>query len=535
MKSISHIGDAAYDSYENQRHRPCLADTRVELLRKITDWAISNSSQYIFWLKGRAGTGKSTIALTIAQSLDKQGALASFFFKRGGGDLAQSRKVISTIAFQLAIRSKLFGKFVCDALQESPNLGGSASLSQQYEKLLVRPLQQARHSEPHLPSFIIVLDALDECDDIKDVRLLLSLLGNTQKMAGLGLRVLMTSRPEIPIRFGFRSMEHIAYHEIALHNVPRAIVDKDIQSFVTYELAQIKTERSLADPWPGDDKISIITSRADGLFIYAATVCRYVNGPWQVSASRRLEQVCQGSAANHKSTESLDTMYLIVLDSSMRGDFSADEAEEAGMHLRQVVGSIILLFDNLSATELARLLFPSVANGGTLVQDTLDSLHAVFEVPEDLCKPVQILHLSFRDFLVDSARCPDIRFQINQQQVHHNLLSHCLDLMERSLQQNMCQLPGPGYLVDEISEASLSQYLPLGLQYACRHWTGHAEQGQVPLTDNSPVHNFLRQCWPYWLEIMGLIQKIPEAISMTNQLKSLIQVSKINESIQTRF
>ena len=351
-------------------------------------------------------------------------------------------------------------------------------------------------------------------------------------MAGLGFRVLMTSRPENPIRFGFRNMEHIAYHETALHDVPRAIVDKDIQVFITYELAQIKTERNLADRWPGDDKISIITSRADGLFIYAATVRLYVNGPRQVSASRRLEQVCQGSAANHKSMEALDKMYSMVLDSSMRGDFSADEAEEVGTRLRQVVGSVILLFDNLSAKDLTRLLFPSVADGGILVQDTLDSLHAVFDVPEDLSKPIQILHLSFREFLVDSARCPDIRFQINQQQEHRDLLGHCLSLMKRSLQQNICQLPGPGCLVDEISEAALSQYLPLGLRYTCHHWTSHAEQGLVSLSDNSPIHNFLRQFWPYWLEVMGLIRKIPEAINMMNQLKSLMKVGTITEFIE---
>ena len=28
--------------------------------------------------------------------------------------------------------------------------------------------------------------------------------------------------PETPIRLGFQQMEHIAYYELALHNVPRA-------------------------------------------------------------------------------------------------------------------------------------------------------------------------------------------------------------------------------------------------------------------------------------------------------------------------
>jgi hypothetical protein len=48
LKTISHIGAAEYRSKENQRHQSCLTNTRVDLLREITDWAICNSSQYIF-------------------------------------------------------------------------------------------------------------------------------------------------------------------------------------------------------------------------------------------------------------------------------------------------------------------------------------------------------------------------------------------------------------------------------------------------------------------------------------------------------
>jgi hypothetical protein len=59
------------------------------------------------------------------------------------GDLARSRRMISTIAFQLAFQSRLLGSFVCDALREDPNLGDSASLSEQYHKLLLHPLQSA--------------------------------------------------------------------------------------------------------------------------------------------------------------------------------------------------------------------------------------------------------------------------------------------------------------------------------------------------------------------------------------------------------
>ena len=527
LKTISHIGDAAFNSYENQRHRRCLPDTRVELLQEIMDWTTGNSSQYIFWLKGRAGTGKSTIALTIAQSLNQQGALsASFFFKRGGGDLARSRKTISTIVFQLAFQSGLLGGFVCDALREDPNLGDSASLSEQYHKLLLHPLQKAQKSASGSLSFVVVLDALDECDDFNDVRLLLHLLGNTQDMLGLGLRLLVTSRPEVPIRLGFQNLKHIAYHELALHDVPRAIVDRDIKLFIAYELAQIQADRGLPGSWPGDDRIQTITMRADGLFIYAATVCRFVNGPRQVNPSVRLEQVCRGSGGKHKSTDALDEMYLMILKSSMSDDFSADEEQEVTARLRHVVGSVVLLLNNLSAAELGRLLFPSASTGGAVVQDTLDSLHAILDVPKDLQKPIQMQHLSFRDFLVDRTRCSDNRFHVDQQEGHRNLLIHCLGLMAKSLMQNMCHLPSPATLVSAVSETAFRQYLPSGLTYACRYWIDHVEHGQVSLDDDGPVYTFLQQYCPFWVEVMSLIRKLPEAVGVMRKLEGFISVSE---------
>jgi hypothetical protein len=491
------------------------------------DWTTGNSSQYIFWLKGRAGTGKSTIALTIAQSLNQQGALlASFFFKRGGGDLAHSRKAISTIVFQLAFQSSLLGSFVCEALREDPNLGASASLSEQYRKLLLQPLQRAQKSAAGSLSLVVVLDALDECDDFDDVHLLLRLLGNTLDMSSLGLRLLVTSRPEVPIRLGFQNMKHIAYHELALHDIPPAIVDRDMKILVTYELAQIKADRGLPDPWPGDDRIQTITTLADGLFIYAATVCRFVNGPRQVSPSVRLEQVCHGSGVKHKSTDELDKMYLVILKSSMCADFSADEEQEVTARLRHVVGSVVLLFDKLCAAELERLLFPSALAGGVVVQDTLDSLHAIFDVPKDLQKPIQMQHLSFRDFLVDRTRGDDVRFHIDQQEGHRNLFIHCLGVMTRSLVQNICGLPSPGTLVSALSESAFRQYLPSGLIYACRHWIDHFKYAQVSSDDDGPVYTFLQQYWPYWLEVMSLIHKLPEAMSAMRKFEGLLSVSR---------
>src|SRR5271154_2093948 len=180
LRTIFNVGDAAYNSADTKRrHRTCLHETRVDVLGSIEQWALSGSLQYVYWLKGRAGTGKSTIALTIAEKLRQRGTmLGSFFFKRGGGDLARSRRMISTIAHQLAFQSPSLGRFICDALREDPNLGDSASLSDQYNKLLFHSLEKIRDQSAGKLTFVVVLDALDECDDADDVRLFLRLLSN---------------------------------------------------------------------------------------------------------------------------------------------------------------------------------------------------------------------------------------------------------------------------------------------------------------------------------------------------------------------
>ena len=49
-------------------HDPrCLPETRVDLLEQIMTWSENPNSACIFWLNGMAGTGKSTVARTVAR------------------------------------------------------------------------------------------------------------------------------------------------------------------------------------------------------------------------------------------------------------------------------------------------------------------------------------------------------------------------------------------------------------------------------------------------------------------------------------
>lgn len=84
LDSLPSASQAAYNSMNSQHQECCLGNTRVELLGEIARWIDSGpDEQCIFWLSGIAGTGKSTIARTIATNYDRRGSLgASFFFSR---------------------------------------------------------------------------------------------------------------------------------------------------------------------------------------------------------------------------------------------------------------------------------------------------------------------------------------------------------------------------------------------------------------------------------------------------------------------
>ena len=76
LDDIAYAEGARYDP-----ERQCLPGTREEVLREIMDWVNSTDGQVsrMFVLSGVAGSGKSSIAHTIARLFDDVGRLGSSF------------------------------------------------------------------------------------------------------------------------------------------------------------------------------------------------------------------------------------------------------------------------------------------------------------------------------------------------------------------------------------------------------------------------------------------------------------------------
>ncbi|KAF9642557.1 hypothetical protein BDM02DRAFT_3133008 [Thelephora ganbajun] len=89
--------------YRHGDRRGCMKGTRGTVLDEIGLWARDFDRPPVYWLNGLAGTGKSTIAQTIAERTFADGQLgASFFCSRDFEDRRNLKFIFPTIAVQLA-------------------------------------------------------------------------------------------------------------------------------------------------------------------------------------------------------------------------------------------------------------------------------------------------------------------------------------------------------------------------------------------------------------------------------------------------
>jgi hypothetical protein len=385
-----------------------------------------------------------------------------------------------------------------------------------------------------------VVDALDECDDENNIRIILQLLTEARSLKTVRLRVFLTSRLEIPIRHGFYQIPEAERHDFVLHSISPAIVDRDITIFLEFNLRLITQERTLDPGWPGEEVIRRMVQNASGLFIWVATACRFIRAG-KMFAADRLSIILKTDTSTEDSMddyttddstdgspkddsmispeEKLNQIYIAVLKHSVC-NYRKQERNKWYKLLRETVGPIILLFSPLPAFSLACLLDTRRED----IIQTLDDLRSILDIPEDSARPLRLHHPSFRDFLLDKKRCGDSNLQVDEKQAHRALADSCIRLVSTSLKQDICGLSAPGVLVTDVESSLVDERLPLEVQYACLYWVQHLEKSGAQLYDNDQVHQFLQVHLLYWLEALSWMQKISEGIIAIASLESITLV-----------
>ncbi|KAJ3498470.1 hypothetical protein NLG97_g1097 [Lecanicillium saksenae] len=452
---------ASFDSNADEHSSICLPSTRVELLEEVQNWADDSSAETIFWLNGMAGTGKSTISRTVAQSFASKGRLgASFFFKRGEADRGNIAKFFPTLAADLVHRIPATAKYVKDAL-EADSLISTRQTREQFDQLFLKTL--SRIGNRNTTPFLFIVDALDECERDNDIKLLIRLFFKAKTELPNLIKFFLTSRPELPIRLEFAMQG--THKDVILHEMPQPQIERDIFVFLNHRLEEIRINfnasvvesRQLGSDWANQSNVQSLAAMSVPLFIFAATLCLFIEDRKYGNPEKQLARVL----SHHRKSQqaNLGDTYLLILRQQIAG---LGQAEEKCIlqEFRGIVGPIVLLASPLSTMALSQLL--DIPQG--TIDDRLDLLHSVLSVPKSSSAPVRLLHLSFRDFLVH----PDITevnpFWVDEKETHTVLAAHCLRVLRR-LKKDICGLESPGTPCSNISTERINACLPSEVQW----------------------------------------------------------------------
>ncbi|KAF5367679.1 hypothetical protein D9758_009911 [Tetrapyrgos nigripes] len=348
----------------------CIEGTRMDILQSIISWAENTSPDAPagYWMCGMAGTGKSTIAKSI-------------------GECKDYHRVIPTVAYQLAQYSRDYAQAIRKILNLEPNIALKEPDSQ-----LKKVLTNLWTGAPSSHSLVVVIDALDECENISWV--LKHLIPAIRDENIPGLKFFLTSRPEhIKVHFDFDMMqqEKQTLQHFYLHNIQKSVVRDDISIFLQQSLSQMSISK---------DKMERLLEQSGVLFIYAATIIKYITGSG-LRAQVRLANILDLKRTPDKvETQVLDVLYGQILEEVLSLSKLSHLEQKQSLN---VIYTVITTATPVSCQIISELLKLDLGS----VQATVTELQSVLYINED-DQGIYTFHALFADYMTSETRAKNL-------------------------------------------------------------------------------------------------------------------------------
>ncbi|KIK66938.1 hypothetical protein GYMLUDRAFT_156943, partial [Collybiopsis luxurians FD-317 M1] len=487
----------------------CTPGTRVEILEKIMKWANTASEDQVYWIGGMAGTGKSTIAKSLCDEFEKESLAGAFFCSRQLDACRDYTRIIPTIAYQLARYSHTFAEALARELENDRDLADK-DIDKQIAWLLMKPWEDTAHKMTAVTA-VIIIDALDECTDIK--LFLEPLLNAIQSDGLLGLKFIFTSRPDQPV---YKHLMKAPYNsKVFLHEVEKDSVERDIAKFLSEELEN----HGFVTP----EHISQLTELSGKLFIFAATTVKWITERDGFEKGRLNEVLKLQHGADESETKELDDLYNVIVTKAM----GKATNEERKWNVK-VLHSIITVRDPVPSEVIAQL----VKVEPEQVEVLIAALQSVLYVGK-MDKAIYVFHASFSDFLLGKERAKDL--QCNSVYQHKFLGQACFNIMNTELKFNMLNLPS-SFLKDKEVEnivLNVNNQIKQSLVYACKNWEYHLKRSPKDAEVTRALKEFSNKKILYWVEAMSLLRL--SNYKENSSEDTLVQCGDILESVRQDF
>ena len=492
----------------------CMDGTRVAIIQDILGRlkAPPGSGHRVLILSGSAGSGKSTIAKTIATILAEREKIlaASFFFSRDSAERRDLKLLPSTLARQLADHDDGFRHLLVERLQKDRDGILQQNKEEQFKKLVVELI--ARIPDGNTP-WIICLDALDECG-VDQGQHFLTWLSKYISEIPKHVRFFLTGRPNVPQYLRSHNFQNLA-QEIVLDDLDANQVTHDIHLYVQRSLDLSQWPKY---PWQATPQdVDNITSLSGHLFVFAATAVRYI---CSMALSGNPQSAVDYLLKGQVPLTGLHSLYYQIVNGAIAEPKSRDQfAQDCYDRSRRILRTIVLVQEPQSPQCLATLLGISMEN----LSKSLEPLTAVIHVPDSPeGGAIKLRHLSFREFLTSDIKDerPDLFCGLEVQK--EEMATEVLNVMQKELRFNICGL-STSYQRNvniECIELKIQESIPEALQYACQFWGHHLTSIKYNAELSKVVQQFLLDKFLFWLEVLSFLGKVRSAQSALSKFIS---------------
>ncbi|TFK48382.1 hypothetical protein OE88DRAFT_1810293 [Heliocybe sulcata] len=482
----------------------CLGGTRTEYINDILQW-FSRDDNSVLWLTGPLGSGKTTLAFSIADhvsNIGPRGRLGAFILFRRDGALGMrdARRFVTTLAYKLAEFDDRIGDGVAKAVGNIPDLQ-ILSPHQQFQRLVVEPLMSVNGLKDGGPLMVLV-DALDECTQGQARELLLKDVISKGFGPSLSfIRFILTSRPTPDISEVLLSPRNNGIIRPLWIDVNTEQAARDIRLYFQTKIAEI-SGRLRSTELSEDDILQQLTARAGGLFIWASLTYEFI----RVRPDEHIKLVLGDATHTVPDTdERLRRMYETTLE-YLVGDISRTSIKN---EIRDFVGTVVVAQTppGMTPEVIGRLL----ANG-RLASDTFDRLKTL--VTSSVSQPVRFLHKSFYEYLEYETISGAAGWYISAEDYHKTIATHCLSRIQEYVDAHMKD-------PRDIESLRLAEHPQV--PYASQYWMYHVEQMSTPDESMAErIGQFFSKFYLKWIHVILVLRQSDPGYDAIGQLGVLI-------------
>ena len=470
------------------------------------DWW-NNDDSRLLWIHGDPGKGKTMMMIALISEVSRRlidlpgsNVLAYFFCQNTSNDLNTTVSVLRGLIYHLVDQEKKLIRHV----RKSYDSAGRRLFEDGNALYALQMVFLDMLKDPSLGNVYFMVDALDECDP-KILELLEWIIRKNSEVSPK-IKWLTTSRnePAFIERLGRGHQLHTSL-ELNSDHVAGAVAN-----FIDYKINELAGSKLYTSELQVFVRKSL-REKAEGTFLWVALVCKQLSKVRPQKAKSFLERAPSG----------LEPLYERMLDQI----FNKEDKDDIEL-CRRILCSVTLAFRPLRLGEIA--VFARILESD--LKGLVSHCGSFITVREETA---YLVHQSVKDYL-SNGKTQRV-FHLGQENEHANTARLCLEVMSNTLKKDICDLKTPGICLSDVNETRIGAHIPFHAQYACLYWVEHLQQASPTnqetlfLREGCQVYTFFECHFLHWLEALGLMSKVSEAVLA---IKSLCSIPRVNATLK---